>query len=272
LQPGIGQSAIQTTPPVVQDRFRTPPEPLPMDGLAPSNLGGDRFADFYNAFRIADQAGVNQLGFESQRLQPADPMRPGHVLARRTDAGLNQIDTSAKWAKDVFEDPVTTFVGKYANDLNRYLAAGEEAMKRGEYYKAARLFDLARAVDPVNPLPLLNRGLALVAAGDYVTATTALEDGLRRFPHIAAFKLDLLAMVGNKDVFDVRRADLENRLAVREQYDLRFLLGYLEFYTGLPEDGLRNLRRAANEAPAGSPIAAFAGLVTGETSLPSLPR
>lgn len=254
--------------------------PLPMDGKAPANLGEDRFADFFNAIRAADQAGVKDLSFEP-KTPPANTAAPAgdrsnwsipETLVRKQSEGINQLASAAKWAKDVLDDPVTTFAGKYANSLNQYMADGEADMHRGDYYRAARLFDAARTIDPFNPLPHLHRGHALAAAGDYVSAVANLELGLKRFPHIAAFKMDLVALVGNRDIFDVRRADLEKRLAVKDQYDLRFLLGYLEWYSGLPEDGMKNLRLAAANAPTDSPIRSFAGLLSGDQPLPELPK
>ncbi|MBI5764216.1 MAG: hypothetical protein HZA51_11890 [Planctomycetes bacterium] len=253
--------------------------PLPMDGKAPANLGEDRFADFFNAIRAADQAGVKDLSFEPKAppSKTADPAERStwsipDTLVRKQSEGINQLAAAAKWAKDVLDDPVTTFAGKYANSLNQYMADGEAELHRGDYYRAARSFDVARTIDPFNPLPHLHRGHALAAAGDYVSAVANLELGLKRFPHIAAFKMDLVALVGNRDIFDVRRADLEKRLAVKDQYDLRFLLGYLEWYSGLPEDGMKNLRMAAANAPKDSPIRSFAGLLSGDQPLPELPR
>ena len=80
---------------------------------------------------------------------------------------------------------------------------------------------------------------------------------LALFPEIAYFKLDLNAFVTDPQVLDVRRADLETRLAEREDYRFRFLLGFIEYYSGLEEFGLENLKRAAADAPPGSAIAQF---------------
>jgi tetratricopeptide (TPR) repeat protein len=246
---------------------------MPLNGTPPANLGADRFTDLYSALRAADQLGVQNIG-----LQPTTPPSdatnapPRSELIRKTSESLNQLGTAARWAKDVLDSPVTTFVGRNENRLNEYMASGEEAMKQGDYYKAARLFGAASTIDVVNPLPYLDRGHALAAAGDYISAVRNLEQGIRLFPHIAAFKLDLIALVGQKDVFDVRRADLEGRLAGREQYELRFLLGYLELYSGLADEGMKNLRTAAKEAPVESPIASFADLVAGDRKLPNLSK
>jgi tetratricopeptide (TPR) repeat protein len=163
-----------------------------------------------------------------------------------------------------------SFAGRYQDQLNGYLRDGEAALRKGEYYRAADLFDLASTVDPSNPLPLLDRGHALLAAGDYVSAATSLERGIARFPQIAAFQIDLPALGGS--IYDVRRADLEKKLANSDQYRLRFLLGYLELYSGLPEEGIRDLEQAASTAPPDSIISIFADLVTNRKELPALPQ
>jgi hypothetical protein len=283
-----GEGGVDSKP-TTEEQTPIPSEPRPANEMptgvspvrdeVPANLGGDRFADFYNAIRMAREAGATQLGFEPVTDRD-EPLPPGETEAsdasrrelRRSMEAVDQLSKSAKWARDVLEDPVKTFVGKYENQLNQYLAAGEEALHAGEYYRAAKLFDLAATVDPQNPLPFLHRGHALAAAGDYVSAVSSLERGIRLFPHIAAFRVDLIALVGNRDIFDVRRADLESRLSQGEQYDLRFLLGYLEFYSGLNEEGLKNLKSAGQAAPPDSPITTFADLLSGTRTMPDLPN
>jgi len=300
-------------------------EAVPLDrlmtGQTPANLGDDRFADLYNAVRVAQAAGVQQVPFDrlsglrerevddrpesgggitmqpgmrglyDRQERPADddamrpvmPPRPGDRLdegveagerfpadRRARDDGVRQLAAAARWASDVLNDPVTTFVGRYESQLNEYLALAEATIRDGQFYDAAGYYELAHTIDPQNPLPLLGRGHALAAAGDYASAVAALERGIARFPHIAVFQMDLTALAGGKDVFDVRRADLERQLASVESHELRFLLGYLELYSGLPEDGLRDLQKAAESAPPGSAIATFPDLLMGERPLPDL--
>jgi tetratricopeptide (TPR) repeat protein len=177
---------------------------------------------------------------------------------------------AAKWAREAVEDPLDTFVGRYENQFNTYMSKAERALKEGKYYDAAQLYGLATSIDPRNPLPLLGRGHAYIATGDYLSAFESIRQGIERFPQIAAFRLDLPAMVGQSDAFDLRRSDLEKRLADGEFYKLRFLLGYLEIYSGLVEDGILNLERAAKYAPPGDIVAAFPDLLLGKRELPSL--
>ncbi len=180
--------------------------------------------------------------------------------ARQMDRAQRMKD----WAREMISRPVTTFAGKGQDELNQYLMSAETYLRSGEYYNAAGQFGLASQVAPGNPLPLIGRGNALAAAGDYISAVLFLQRGIARFPDIVAFDLDLPALVGGKDVFDLRRADLEKQLARVDSYELRFLLGYLEYYSGLRDVGLKELQRAAAKAPAGSIIAKFPDMLTGK--------
>ncbi|MCG8405551.1 MAG: hypothetical protein MI923_10180 [Phycisphaerales bacterium] len=246
------------------------------------NLGEDRFTDLQNAVRAAQKTGQQGLGFASRGQldaidrfgaesapQKTDSQAPDSA---RRDVGeeLTEVSAALRWTKGLLEDPIKSFVGRFDDRLNQYLTAAEAALHRGEYYSASRWFNLAHTVDPRNPLPLLGRGHALVAAGDYLSAALMLEQGLSRFPQIAAFRLDLPSLVGQHDIFDIRRADLEKRLSIAEHYELRFLLGYLELYSGLQTEGLRNLELAAKHAPQDSVISIFPDLVLGRRELPAL--
>ncbi|GJQ27061.1 MAG: hypothetical protein HBSAPP02_20930 [Phycisphaerae bacterium] len=275
---------------------------------APPNLGADRFADLYNAYRTASQVGVSQFGFDAvassavqgDRLTSdsglvsnaetaavkTDLQQAGNQmlsdrdaegrrtlgLRRRAAESISLLSSKAKWASDVIEDPITTFAGHYENDLNRLIVEGETLMHKGEYYRAAGKFDLARVIDPRNPLPLLGRGHAWIAAGDYSSGLSSILAGIERFPQIAAFRLDLPALVGGRDVFDRRRADLAKKLEQREDYELRFLLGYLELYSGLSVEGLADIEKAAAQAPAESVIVRFHDMLNDRGSPPALPE
>ena len=50
-------------------------------------------------------------------------------------------------------------------------------------------------------------------------------------------------------MLDRRRADLERRLETKDDYRLRFLLGYAEYSTGLQKLGLADMSKAAAAAP-----------------------
>ncbi len=259
----------------------------------PAALGADKFADIVSAVQAAQASGAPRLGFlagagmaddgSTPSGFPAAPGDRGGAVAtegqspldgsaRPRGDGVKQLATAVRWADKLLDDPIKSFVGMHRDRLNDYMRRAEEALHGGKFYDAARLFDLAHTVDPANPLPLLGRGHALLAAGDYMSGEFSLERGLSRFPQIVAFRLDLPALVGRHDTYDLRRLDLEKRLESRDHYKLRFVLGYLELYSGLEEQGLRNLRQAADLAPAESVIAIFPDLLLGRRELPKVGR
>ncbi len=282
--PGVPRSTLGTRQ--TSDRGTALDEGAPSVGQRPADLGHDRFADLYRAVRVAQRLGVHQLGF--QVVEPADQRGRSGVgdaagattalpvdrpaIRRRSQESLAELATAAKWAEALLEDPITSFAGRQRSLFNNHMLDAEQALKAGEYYKAARFYERAHGIDSGSPLAFLGRGHALAAAGDYVTAAWSLQRGIERFPQIAAFRIDLPALVGQQDVFDIRRADLENELDRSEHYELRFLLGYLELYSELPADGLHNLRQAAELAPSGSIISIFPDLVLGHRPLPPVRR
>lgn len=144
---------------------------------------------------------------------------------------------------------VSSFVGTEDSVTNRYLARGEELLKAGEYYRAASQFELAHVVNMDNPLPLLGKAMALLAAGDYRTSSLNLFQAIRQFEALGQFRIDLKSFVTDVKILDRRRVELENQLESFDDFRLRFLLGYAEYCSGLEEIGLANMARAAESVP-----------------------
>ena len=88
-------------------------------------------------------------------------------------------------------------------------------------------------------------------------------------------KLDLPAMLPHQNILERRRADLEQRLAAslapQDRPQFQFLLGYIEYYSGLEAFGRNNIRAAAAAAPEGSPIRRFAAAMPEPASRPAAP-
>ncbi len=164
----------------------------------------------------------------------------------------------------LLQKPIKSFAGSSKSFSDRAFSKAEKELAAGRYYDAVASYDTARAADPANPLIWIGRGHALIGAGDYLAAVQSLEEGLKRFPDLAKFKIDLRAFLGHGDILMIRRADLEERLEKQENYRLRFLLGYLEYYSGLEKFGLPNLIKAAKNAPETSPIASFPAKLQGK--------
>jgi len=151
--------------------------------------------------------------------------------------------------QDALLAPIKTFVGTNESLVNDYLARGEAELQAGNFYQAAEMYRLAQSVAPDNPLPVLGDAMALLAAGDYMSSASSLFAAIQMFESLSLFEVDLKTFVADLDVLDRRRADLEARLEMSENYQLRFLLGWAEYCSGLRELGLSNMEKAMNLAP-----------------------
>jgi tetratricopeptide (TPR) repeat protein len=156
---------------------------------------------------------------------------------------------------------VDTLAGDVNTKANEYIRQGEEAARNGKYYEAASLYRMAAQTEPDNPLIRIGLGHALAAAGEYLTAVLHLTQAIDHYPAFGYLNFELQNFVPDSRILDIRRADLERLLDKKEDYQLRFLLGYMEFYSGLEKFGVPNLEKAAHAAPAGSVIARFPSMI-----------
>lgn len=173
------------------------------------------------------------------------------------EAPAGGFDVSVSYVLQILNQSPKSMAGTLETDLNVRIRKAEALMRQGEFYNAAAQYAIAASLEPGDPLLRLGQGHAYLAAGDYLSAVYFLTQGLERFPEVARFRLDLYDFVSDPNVLDIRRADLETKLEKQDDYRLRFLLGYAEYYGGLKKFGLPQLRRAAEDAPADSVIARF---------------
>ncbi|MCG3126727.1 MAG: hypothetical protein CHACPFDD_01580 [Phycisphaerae bacterium] len=247
------------------DRRASPEQPAAAEtaAAAPSELpvapGLDVFVDLQIAAALARDPGAKWF----DQMKSASMRNPTLAGQRNEIAQLSAESFRAK----VMDAPIQTFVGKGADATNDSLGKAEALMHSGKYLDAAQQYEHARVFDPNNPLPLLGKANASLAAGDYRTAAYNLVAGLQRFPEFSRFRFDLAAFMGGETI-DLRRADLMKLLNTREDATLRFLLGYLEYHSGQPERGLDNLRKAAEEAAPDSFMAKFPAMIRREATLP----
>jgi len=153
------------------------------------------------------------------------------------------------------DSPLQSLAGRDGSRVSELMREAEAKTRAGEYYPASSLYGLAASLDEHNPLIRLGYAHALAAAGEYMTAVLNLETAIAAYPAFGFLQLDLNDFVRDPKDLDLRRADLEQQLERRENYRLRFLLGYLEYFSGFQKFGLPNLQKAAAAAPADSVIA-----------------
>jgi hypothetical protein len=158
-------------------------------------------------------------------------------------------------------EAIDTFVGSGDPLADPYFRKAETHLRNAEYYRASGQFGIARQLEPGNPLASMGRAHALVGTGDMHSAELEIERAITIFPGIAQFRIDLPKLLPVDNVLGRRRAELGDRLRLnrpdQDRYRLQFLLGYLEWFSGMPDAGLINLAAAANASPPDSPVRQF---------------
>ena len=203
-----------------------------------------------------------------------EAMRDRPDLARQVSA--QAASDVGEFLRHMLNTPLRSLTGGGASVINDQLLKAESLMDIGHYAEAADRFEAARQAAPTNPLPLFGKGHALLAAGQYRSAATTLLQGIQlaeQTPGLASVllkRLDLKALMGGGEIVDIRRADIMKQLTQRENPELRFLLGYLEYHSGDRVHGLENLKRAADDPRASSLIGRYPTLLAGEGGLLSL--
>ena len=188
------------------------------------------------------------------------------MTSRKPQEKLSGVALSAK-AKSIMGEH-KTFASYTKDEFNQHMRAAERYLKEGKYYRAADTYTLASIYKSDDPLAYAGKSHALFAAGEYMTSSLFLSRTLEIFPEYARFKIDLAAMVGDRDKLESRITDIEQWLERSDPADLHFLLGYVFYQLGrtveakeaidaayekLPESPAVNaLKKAIDSAAAGN--------------------
>lgn len=247
------------------------PEPVPSEPrraeLTPPRVtdasvlpGFDVFNDMRLALALQADPGADWF----REMQKAAEGRPELLTEPAQAAAQGGED----FVTNMLNAPLRTFTGRGASLFNDQMLKAESLMAIGHYFEAADRYAAAERLEPANPLPLLGRGHALLAAGDYRSAAALILRGIERFPDVTRFALDLKTLLGSGEAIDIRRADIMHRLEQADSPPLLFLLGYIEYHTGDRERGLATLERAARHPQAGPVIARYPDMLRGQGALP----
>jgi len=180
---------------------------------------------------------------------------------------LAEADLSAARAKDVLS-PYETFASFSQDKFNQSMRAAELYLKQGRYYHAADAYTLASLYKPGDPLAYAGKSHALFASGEYMSSALFLSRALQIFPEYARFKIDLEAMVGDRDKLESRVVDVEEWLKRSGAPELQFLLAYVYCQMGRPVPAKEAIDAAYEKMPQSSAVLALKKVIE-DNSIPA---
>ncbi|OHB60661.1 MAG: hypothetical protein A2167_04605 [Planctomycetes bacterium RBG_13_46_10] len=126
--------------------------------------------------------------------------------------------------------------------FNWYIQAAQLYMKQGRYYRAVDTYTMASMYKPDIPsggLAYAGKSHALFAAGEYMTSALFLSKAIEVLPEYSRLKVDLVDIFGDRDKFNQRVADIEDRFRISSATELQFLLSYVYYQSYLRDGTIR---------------------------------
>jgi len=142
-----------------------------------------------------------------------------------------------------------TFATKSKTKFNQYMIAAEDYLQKGQYYRAADAYTLASIYNPSDPFAYAGRSHALFASGEYMSSAYYLMRAINMYPDYAAVRVDLNAMIPDKDKLESRISDVNKWIERTDSPELQFLLAYVYNQLGKPEQAKDAIDAASDKLP-----------------------
>ncbi|MFA5292693.1 MAG: hypothetical protein WC496_06620 [Phycisphaerae bacterium] len=161
-------------------------------------------------------------------------------------SGLSNIE---KETAEAVTGVYKTFAAQTDDKFNYYMKSAEEFLKQGQYYRAADAYTLASIYKPEDPLAYAGKSHALFASGEYMSSAYYLVTVINIFPQYVKFKVDLHAMIPDKDRLESRIADIVKYIDKNHSPELSFLLAYVYYQLDKHELATMAINVAAEKMP-----------------------
>lgn len=125
---------------------------------------------------------------------------------------------------------LNSLVGHAPGVFNQAMASGQAAMEKGKFIRAMDHYQVAMMLNQTNPLPIVGRAHAELAAGLYDTAAYDLKFVFRRHPQLTAVRYNLKKLLPAMTITAVNK-DLAGLLKEKSKTGA-FLSAYMAYQTG----------------------------------------
>lgn len=179
---------------------------------------------------IYDQMRMEAVGLGAMLKVKQEAVKQG-TLTQEESLEKAQMDPSPE--KIVVEAKTHKTFATFKNDkFNQHIRLAEEYLKEGKYYRASSAYSLAEFYKPGDPVVYAGKSQALFAAGEFMSSAYYLSMAVDEFPGIVEIKVDIVAIVGDKDVLESRASDVEELIKEFNSVELKYLLSYVYYQMG----------------------------------------
>ena len=186
---------------------------------------------------------------------PQPEQKPGATTAPARESVV-------KKAKDENMVLIHALAGRRRTNFNLYLQEGQSLLKGEKYYSAADQFELAAMAVATNPLARVGWGLAMLAAGEPLSAAVHFRAAIEIFPPLMETRFNFKEMIDPEHLKN-RTTEVNSRLNAQAKPDamLAFLATYLPFNARSAVDSKFYAGKLAQAAGNDKILAAYARFV-----------
>ena len=197
-------------------------EPTETERLAAKVASGEQL-DVYDQMRMEVVGLGEMLKVKQEIAKQESPTQEKSLEEAQKDPSPKEVVVEAKTYK--------TFATFKNDKFNKHLRLAEAYLKEGKYYQASNAYSLAEFYKPGDPVVYAGKSQALFAAGEFMSSAYYLSEAVRVFPGMVKIKIDLAALIGDKDVLESRASDVEELIKEFNSVELKYLLSYVYYQT-----------------------------------------
>ena len=116
--------------------------------------------------------------------------------------------------------------------LSEYIVTAQKLMAAGKFYKAADAYTLASVWMPGNANAHGGKGIALFAAGEYMSASFYIQKAISSSDSFVKEKYNLDEFIGDIDLIDNRLVEAKQWQRQAQSPEIAFLIAYINYQQG----------------------------------------
>jgi hypothetical protein len=223
-----------------------------------------------------EQKLLEELDKKPLQTLPEEPAQSQKEKTEQTPAVIEKLDQDLQKALESLEpDEGRKILGEHKTfrslaeaKFDAYMKTAEGFLQEGLFYKAADTFALAAVWKPQDGRGYAGQSFALFAAGEYMSSAYYLSRAFELDPNLASAKVDLAALIGDRDVYENRVVEMTTWQQRGGSGELAFLMAYVLWQDNKPEPARRAMEDAAKSMPDSRAVAALKNVILPDKPAP----